>query len=343
MKADATIVGGGPAGAALAVELGRRGVRVVVYEKSRFPRLKACGEGLLPHGVTALERMVGLPPWAPRVGGLRFHARDATVDIPFPSSVGLVLRRDRFDTWLFQHAADTPNVEVRPGTPYSSERDASGVLIGADGAHSMFHRRLPARPAQPLRVGLSTHVGGLMGLTDRVEVFFHDDGELYLAPAGPGETLVAALFEYPRFRPDGITHLLSVIPGLRDRVGRLEFTTPVLASAPLGLRVPRLVDRDARVMLVGDAAGTPDPITGDGLALALSTTALAADAVVSGDLGVYQRHRLAHGRTAQRLGRLMLTLSRTERRAAWALRDLAQVIPPLVGLAVTRRGPAPNR
>ena len=53
--ADVTIVGGGPAGAALAVELGRRGMRVVLYEKARHPRFKPCGEGLLPHGVAALR------------------------------------------------------------------------------------------------------------------------------------------------------------------------------------------------------------------------------------------------------------------------------------------------
>ena len=331
--ADVTIVGGGPAGAALAVELGRRGVKVVLYEKARHPRLKPCGEGLLPHGVAALRRLVGVPE-APRVRGLRFRAGGVKVDADFPAGHGLVVRRDRFDAWLFEQAAGTPNVDARPGTPYRGVR--ARLLVGADGARSMFHRRLRATMARPLRAGLSTHVAGVQGLSDRVEVFFHDDGELYLAPSGGGEALVAALFDYRRFRRDGVTHLLSAIPELRDRAAHVEFTTPVLAAAPLGLRVPQIVDDEEGLLLVGDAAGTPDPITGDGMALALSSTRAAAEAIVSGDLGAYARQRLAMGRAARRLGRLLLGLSRTERRAAWILRDLSAVVPPLMRVAVGR-------
>ena len=116
MKADVTIVGGGPAGSALAVALGRRGVRVVLHEKARHPRRKPCGEGLLPYGVNALGDLVGLPP-APRVGGLTFRAGDASVDAEFRRGYGLVVRRDRFDAWLFEVAASSSNVDARPGKP----------------------------------------------------------------------------------------------------------------------------------------------------------------------------------------------------------------------------------
>ncbi len=329
--ADVTIVGGGPAGSSLAIALGRAGARVVVYEKTTFPRLKACGEGLLPHGVAALERLVGLPD-APRVRGLRFRAGSESVDVDFPAGTGLVVRRDRLDTWLFEQAAATPGVDVRPGTAYDGDRGP--LLVAADGARSQFHRLLPGVPDRPRRVGLSTHIRGIAGLEDRVEVFFHDHGEVYVAPAGGGETLVAGLFDYRHFRCDGLRHLLETLPALRERIDRVEQTTPLLASAPLGLRVPRIVDADQRVMLVGDAAGCPDPITGDGMALALSSTELAAEAVLTGRLGWYQRHRVARGRRARRLGRLMLGLSRTERRAAWFLRDLAGVIPWLLDMAI---------
>ena len=56
---DVAIVGAGPAGSALAIELGRRGLRVTLYEQSRGPCFKACGEGLLPHGVAALDDIAG--------------------------------------------------------------------------------------------------------------------------------------------------------------------------------------------------------------------------------------------------------------------------------------------
>ncbi|MBM40309.1 MAG: hypothetical protein CL483_00095 [Acidobacteria bacterium] len=328
---DVTIVGGGPAGSSLAIALGRAGARVVLYEKATFPRLKPCGEGLLPHGVAALERLIGVPD-APRVRGLRFSAGGETVDVDFPAGTGLVVRRDRLDTWLFTQARETAGVDVRVGTEFCGERGR--VLVGADGTRSRFHRLLPAIPDRPRRVGLSTHVRGIAGVKDRVEVFFHDHGEIYVAPAGDGETLVAGLFDYRHFRRDGLRHLLGTLPGLRDRVEGFEQTTPMLASAPLGLRVPRIVDHERQLLLAGDAAGCPDPITGDGMALALSSTELAAAAILTGRLGQYQSRRLARGRRARRLGRLMLWLSRTERRAAWFLRDFSGVVPLLLEVAL---------
>jgi len=331
-RMEVAIVGGGPAGSSLAIALGRRGVPVVLFEKARHPRLKPCGEGLLPPGVQALQRLVGLPP-APRVRGVRFSAGDASVEADFPSHSGLVVRRDRFDAWLFDLAASTPNVDARPATPYRGE--PASLVVGADGVRSMFHRRLPPAPAErPRRVGLSTHVAGIERLGDRVEVYFHDEGELYVAPTGDGEALVSALFDYQHFRRDGVTYLIDKTPALRDRAQRIELTTPLLASGPLGLEVPRLVDSTRRLLLVGDAAGTPDPITAGGLSLVLTATELAADAIVTGDLQHYEKERRRMGRTARRLGRLLLWLGRSERRAAFVLRELSPLVPRLLDVAL---------
>jgi flavin-dependent dehydrogenase len=330
--ADVAIVGGGPAGSALAIELGRRGVRVTLYEKARHPRLKACGEGLLPHGVAALCDLAGLPD-APRIRGLRFVAGSASTHADFPEGFGLVVRRDWFDAWLFDKAAATSDVDARMGTPYRSEGER--FVVGADGRNSIFHRRLEARPPGSVRVGLSAHVVGLAGVGDRVEVFFHREGELYVAPTGGGETLVAALFHRQRFRRDGITYLLSAIPEMRDRASGVEFTSPALAAAPLGLRLSRVVAD--RLLLIGDAAGAPDPITGDGIALAMASVKPAADAIVSGDLASYERARLAMGRNADRLGRLLLTVARAEGRVAHALLHKRSLVTTLLDVALGRR------
>jgi flavin-dependent dehydrogenase len=333
MVTDVAVVGGGPAGAAVAIALGRRGVRVTLYEKAAAPGLKPCGEGLLPHGVDALRTLVGELPDAPRVRGLRFIVNGVAVEADFPAGVGLVVRRDRFDRWLLDRAAAVPGVDVRLGVRYVP--GSARMVIGADGKRSMFHRRLPAQPAACQRVGLSTHVEGLERLTDRVEVFFDRDCELYLAPTGGGEALVAALFRRRAFRRDGIEHLLHTIPALRDRAHRVVFTTPVLACSPLSLRVPTIISPE--LLLIGDAAGAPDPITGDGMALALTSASPAADAVVSGDLASYARVREEMGRTADRLAALLLRLSRIEGRAATALLHRPSLVPTLLDVAVTRR------
>jgi len=330
---DVAIAGGGPAGAALAIALGRRGVRVALYERARHPRPKACGEGLLPHGVAAL-RELAVPPEAPRVRGLRFVVDGTSIEADFPGGQhGLIVRRDRFDAWLFGLAASTSNVDARDGTAY--RREGARLEVGADGRRSRFHRRLRPAVPTPRRVGLSAHVGGIEGLRDRVEVFFHPDGELYLAPAGEGEALVSVLQYGDRFRRDGLTHLLTAIPELRARASRIELTTPVLAAAPLSLRLSRVVDDD--LLLIGDAAGAPDPITGEGIALALTSVGPAADATVSGHLQRYERWRLARGRTADRLGRVLLRLARTDRRVARRLLQRPALAPVLLDVATGRR------
>ena len=333
MVSDVTVVGGGPAGAAVAIALGQRGVRVVLYEQSALPRLKPCGEGLLPHGVAALRALTGELPAAPRVRGLRFVVHGTAVDADFPSGHGLVVRRDRFDRWLLERAAATPNVDVRLGTPYRPGGER--MVVGADGKRSMFHRRLPAYPSASPRVGLSTHVAGLEGLGDQVEVFFHREGELYLAPTGDGEALVAALFHRTSFRRDGIAYLLQAIPELRSRAQHVTFTTPVLACSPLGLRVPHLTAPG--LLLIGDAAGAPDPITGDGISLALTSAIPAAEAIVSGNLTEYARQRRQQGRTADRLAALLLRISHVEGRAATALLQRPALVPTLLDVAVARR------
>ena len=329
---DVTIVGAGPAGASLAIALGKQGVRVTLYERSRTPRLKACGEGLLPHGVAALLNLIGAPE-GPRMRGLRFVAGDMSVEADFPEGFGVVVRRDRFDGWLRNAAASTPNVEFRSGAAYRPGGEK--LVVGADGRRSMFHRQLEAVPSFPRRAGLSTHFAGIEGLRDRVEVFFHAEGELYLAPTGGGEALVSALFYQSAFRRDGVVHLLNAIPELRARASHIEQTTPLLACAPLGLRVPRVVGKG--VVLIGDAAGAPDPITGDGMAMAISSVTPAADAILSGDFEAYQRVRLEMGRNADRLGRLLLRIPRANGRTARMLLRRRSLVPTLLDVAVGRR------
>ncbi len=333
MVTDVAVVGGGPAGAATAIALGQRGIRVALYERAHTPQLKACGEGLLPHGVEALRALVGELPDAPRVRGLRFVVHGEAIEADFPSGYGLVVRRDRFDAWLLERAAATPNVDLRRGTSF--RQDGAAMVVGADGKRSMFHRFLPARPAGRQRVGLSTHMAGMDGGSDRVEVFFHEGCEIYLAPSGPDETLVSALFHRSAFRRDGIRHLLATIPELRERSRRAQQVTPLLACSPLGLHVPRIVAPG--LLLVGDAAGAPDPITGDGIALALTSATPAAEAIASGHLATYEKTRQQMGETANRLAALLLRVSTVRGALASLLLRRPALIATLIDVAIARR------
>ncbi|MDB4980468.1 MAG: monooxygenase, FAD-binding protein, partial [Myxococcales bacterium] len=87
--ADVAIAGAGPAGATLAVLLGRAGLTVDVFDARRFPREKPCGEGIMPAGVAVLERL-GLidAVGGRRVDGVRYHGFGGTAESGFPAAAG---------------------------------------------------------------------------------------------------------------------------------------------------------------------------------------------------------------------------------------------------------------
>src|SRR5205085_10130217 len=117
--ADVLIAGGGPAGATLALLLGRAGLSVELYEARRFPREKPCGEGIMPAGVAVLERLglreaVGGRP----IASVRYHGFGMTAEAGFPARPGgaapvaLGQRRWRLDQTLLAAARATPGVRV---------------------------------------------------------------------------------------------------------------------------------------------------------------------------------------------------------------------------------------
>jgi len=326
---DAVVVGGSVAGSTAARELASRGLKVALVEKARFPRPKACGEGLLPHGAAAL-RDSGIEIDGCRVRGLRFVAPSgATAEADFPGGTGYVVRRERFDERLFRAAAGTPGVAAFEGTPYEPGRFPARWVVGADGLRSQFHRRpeFHAAPPAERRVGLSTHVRGLEIDRDRVEVLIHDAGEVYLAPSDGDEALVACLFRQEALPPgagneDRVLQLLLSLEVLRGRTRGIAFTSPVLAVAPLGLRVGAVVSGDT--LLVGDAAGAPDPVTGEGMSLAILSARAAAEAIAAGRPGDYEkaRRRLAAG--SEWLGRWLLRATRYPRIADRVVSSLVE-------------------
>ena len=153
---------------------------------------------------------------------------------------------------------------------------------------------------------------GLYADPARVEVIFHPRGEVYLAPAGAGETLVACLCRR-RHLPEGRSNeerllgTLRALPALRGRLRALAFTTPVLGAGPLGLRVSPAVS--GRTLLVGDASGAPDPVVGEGMSLAILSAVSAARAIASGRLDDYARERRELSAGAEWVARWILRAS----------------------------------
>jgi flavin-dependent dehydrogenase len=167
---------------------------------------------------------------------------------------------------------------VEPGRVHTDRGTFEGrFLIGADGPASVFHRSFGIRvEAPPRRVGLSTHLTGFEAEPGTVEVVLIPGGEIYLAPVDRELTLVALLLDRRAAPPPGavVPFLGRVLP---ERTAAAVAAGPVLAAAPLATRARRW--SGPGWLLVGDAAGRIDPVSGQGMSVALSTAVLAADTV----------------------------------------------------------------
>jgi flavin-dependent dehydrogenase len=331
---DVVVVGGGPAGLAFAIAAAARGLDVTVLEKRQGPLDKACGEGLLPAGRRALAALGALalvePSEAAPIRELRWcDAAGPVAALRLPGEGGIGIRRTALSAALRTRAADL-GIEVRVGAEVVDHARARGriaahlrggervegrVLVAADGLASPIRRRegldLPVRG--PPRFGLRRHFA-VAPWAEAVEVHFGPGAEAYLTPAGRGRVGLAFLFA--RSQRARFEELLSRFPALEERLSGAPFDSEVRGAGPLE-RCARARVAD-RLVLLGDAAGYLDAVTGDGLSLAFGCAAdladLLPDALAEGasaaDLAGYETAWRRRYRVYAAWTRLVLWLTR---------------------------------
>ena len=343
--ADVICVGGSVAGAAVAGFLARSGRHVIVLDRAEFPRAKACGEGVLPQGCAVLDRLGVSLPEASTITGIRFslsHGPGAW--LPFPGRAGRAVSRFVLDAAIRARASalgaefiHARAMRVEPGRVITDRGVFEApFLIGADGGRSMFHSAfgVDARLARE-RVGFSSHWNGALTSPSEVHVTAFRGGELYVAPVESGLTLASLLLDRrfvfeQGFSVSGMSDFLrSRFP---EQFGRARRVGPILGAYPLSTRVKRVAGPDW--LLVGDAAGSVDAISGEGMSLALRGAEIAAECIVEGwDPSVYSERLRAMQKPIERLTGLMLFLARHRRLAGLAFR-FEKSLAPMMRVAV---------
>lgn len=315
LRADLFVVGGGPAGIATAILGAQAGMRVVVADHNRPPIDKACGEGLMPDTLAAMEKL-GLKLSelnTARFRGIRFQDTDGgtCAAATFSNGFGLGIRRTELHSRLVQRAGDA-GVELLWGARVMLEREGGlscdgrpvscRYVIGADGESSPVRKwaMLEEMRYERVRFGIRQHFG-VKPWSDFVEVYWASNCQIVAAPIGEDEVCVAATSRDPLLK---FQDAISQVPELADRL-RGAPATNKLRGARTSLRRLKRVFR-GKVALVGDASGSVDPLTGEGIGLGLRQAAALVEAIQHNDLQSYQAAHERIGRMAHLTSRLML-------------------------------------
>jgi menaquinone-9 beta-reductase len=325
---DVLIVGAGPAGIAAAIAAATQGLHVEVIDARKPPIDKACGEGLLPASLESLAALgfdlrdllhtEGYP-----LQGVRFLNGKNIAEAAFPLSSGRGIRRtvlhellvDRAESlgarfhWENAVRAIEPTAQsaiVRTNHQTLSTR----YLIGADGHQSRVATATGLTAAATIhsrRIGLSQHYA-IAPWTNFVEVYWSDHGQAYVTPTSSKEVCVAYVANQ---RSPTLTEALSQFPTLQHHLANAPLSGAARGSITLDRKLHRVTTEN--IALIGDASGSVDAVTGEGLALCFRQAAALAVALKNDDLAFYQQAHRRIRRLPSLMSRALLLLDRSPR------------------------------
>jgi flavin-dependent dehydrogenase len=300
---DVVVVGGGPAGSATATLLAQRGQRVLLLERARFPRRKACAEYISPGGAAILARLGVLAAikedgrW---LRGMQIRAASGACH-----TIEYCLRGERFHGLSIDRAvldaalldlARAHDVEVREACRATRVLLEQGrvvgvalvdgtqvrvpLVVGADGLHSMIAARVTPTwgGGWPRRIGLVAHVAGVDWPEDVGQMWVGRRGYVGVAPLDRHGLVTVGVVMPWRMRgkaEDVFAAGLAEHPALRKRLADGRRHDGLLGVGWMFRRVSRAAGPG--YVLVGDAAGFFDPFTGEGIFRALRSAELAAE------------------------------------------------------------------
>lgn len=292
---DVFVVGGGPSGLAAAIAARQQGFSVVVADSATPPIDKACGEGLMPDAQLALANLGPSIP-SSETGifhGIKFIGPEGAVLARFPRGKGIGVRRTLLHQILLDYASrigvqtlwdkricGLQDAGVRVGNRVISTR----WLIGADGQHSRVRNwaGLSSCREHSQRIGIRQHFQ-VEPLSDFVEIYWGTQGQAYVTPIGKREICVA-LISKKRFV--SFDAGVAQFPLLARHLANAPRSTSLRGAISISRRLKSVFR--GRIALIGEASGSVDEITGEGLAMAFRQAIALSQALRANDLSLYQ-------------------------------------------------------
>jgi geranylgeranyl reductase family protein len=311
---DVIIVGGGPAGATCALYATQAGLKVLLVDKSTFPRDKICGDSIPGkcHGflrelglLEVFERsptnsIDGVLISSPNEEIARFNISQSDNKEPF----GYTSKRYDFDNILFQAAKEQVEREegfhvndilfsggqvygIRGSRNQNQERSYTArVIVGADGFKSVVARKVGLWDHDPGHWAVATrgYYRGIEGIGSILEIHLIDDiipGYFWIFPLQDGTANVGLGMIHRELKKRNMNLKETHIKATRSHLLEGRFRDAELLGKIRGSNLPlgskRRTAHGNGFLLLGDAAGLIDPLTGEGIGNAMHSGKIAAE------------------------------------------------------------------
>ena len=314
---DVLIAGGGPGGSSLAFYLAEKGIKTIVAESQKFPRDKICGDGVSPIALAELQRIgiTGSEEFS-KVNeinkvGLFIEGQKVMIDLSKPDHLPFharIVPRLQLDNWIYEAAKkrgavfledtrlcnyiineNVVTAEVKRGR--STKKIKAKIIVGADGSSSTVARIFNgAKPLDEFQLlGLRAYYEGVNGPADRVDIFFSGDnfpGIYWMFPMGQNAANIG-LAMVAKTLPKNENHVKELLNNhiknnkdIAERIGTGTIKGKI-SGWPLTFYNPKNKISGHRLLLIGDAAGLINPLSGDGIQYSLLSARWAAECIIN--------------------------------------------------------------